>query len=120
MYSDSSVLRSNYTRTQLFESTIPYVAPESYYLPPDCQFSEKSYQYVPILKSLKVLLSDDAVRNQFLNPQLHDNDLTLNDYRDGEIFRSNLLFNLFIVIRPTRDPFKVMKKTNNQHKEHPK
>ena len=40
-----------------------------------------------------MLLSDDAVRNQFLNPQLHDSDSTLNDYRDGEIFRSNLLFN---------------------------
>ena len=48
-------LRSDYMRNQFFESAIPYVAPVAYNLPFSGQSLVESYQYVPILQSLKML-----------------------------------------------------------------
>ena len=85
-------LRTAYSRQLYFQKILPFVPPVSYSLPVDVTCSERTYQYVPILQSLALLLSHEEVCKQFLDTQQESNDSVLKDYYDGMTFKQNRLF----------------------------
>ena len=86
-------LRSNYSRNIYFKNNFMFVSPISMQLSSIHDATETAtYQYVPILDSLKALFKDASVRKQFLNPT----EVCLNvykDFKDGKVFKNNILFN---------------------------
>ena len=53
--------------------------------------SDESFQYVPIINSLKALFTDLAVMQQLLLPQqFSGGSSVLNDYSDGAMFKNNI------------------------------
>jgi len=59
---------------------------------------QDSYQYVPLLASLKALLSDRSVQEQVQQlPERVSSDGTIKDFRDGSRFKNHPLF--------SQDPF---------------
>lgn len=55
--------------------------------------SYETYQYVPLLKSLRSLLSDSTVMEEVTNfPQRVRTDATLEDFCDGQMFKDHPLF----------------------------
>ena len=62
-------LRSNYSHNIYFKNNFMFVFPVSMQLSSIHDATETAtYQYVPILDSLKAILKDASVRKQFLNP----------------------------------------------------
>ena len=86
-------MRSTYSRNNYFKNNFTFIAPLSVPLTSTHDATKtETYQYVPILNSLKSLFKDLSVRKQFLNPT----EVCLNGYRDfkdGKVFKKNALFN---------------------------
>ena len=89
-------LRSDYVRKQLYKHMLDYVEPQSFRLGINDSGKECSFQYVPVLESLKCLLQQDSVKKEHLctmqSASTHDESEYLTDITDGSAFKSNLLF----------------------------
>ena len=91
-YYVDGALRTEYTRQKYYKNFFSFVKPITYNLPDDfC--CPSSFQYIPILQTLKIMLKNPTVKKHFLNPQNTSKDPDiLCDYTDGICFKNNLLF----------------------------
>ena len=86
------VLQSEEKRKRFIHSSFPNAEPVTVFLPAEKGCKRDSYQYVPIKKSLKLLLEDETFIQQKLeDPYVYENDV-FKDTRDGYCFRENKYF----------------------------
>ncbi|XP_077966245.1 uncharacterized protein LOC144419906 [Styela clava] len=85
-------LRSIYMRDIYFKKNMKYIAPVSYVISQNSTSPNEfaSFQYVPVLSSIKALLSNEDVAVDVLNPPVTCPDV-LKDVVDGEACRHNVL-----------------------------
>ncbi|CAK8689047.1 unnamed protein product [Clavelina lepadiformis] len=85
-------LRSSYSREQYYSTRFTYVDPIAFKLNPLEVMVGRGLQfhYVPILKSIQALFSNDSVKQQFLFPE--NSDPGLHDIRDGLAFQQSDFF----------------------------
>nr|XP_039257005.1 uncharacterized protein LOC120333732 [Styela clava] len=86
-------LRTKYSPEQFYKRQFPFVEPISFnigrstnreYLEP------ATYEYVPILQSIRALFKFSSIRQQFLNPPCNDGHQV--DVKDGETIMNNTFF----------------------------
>ena len=75
------------------ENNFPFVKPQQHILGVGHNGKQHTYQYVPILESLKVMLSHEDVLAQVQNSH-QSRDEKLRDICDGEVYKENPLFNV--------------------------
>ena len=85
-------LESEGKRLNFIKETFEYVKPETVDLPSTDKNVKESYQYIPIIKSLKVLLEDETYIKQKLADDYFQEDSVYKDVRDGENFKANQFF----------------------------
>ena len=86
-------LRSQHTRQVFFRRNFNFVAPIAFNLQSAEDPTETfTYQYVPILQSLKALFKNETVQQQFLNQITSQPDF-YKDFKDGLLLKNNPLFN---------------------------
>ena len=84
-----SELESESKRINFIKESFDYIQPETVLL--DKQSGE-SYQYIPIVKSLKVLMEDETFLKQKVDDPYYPESGVCKDVRDGEFFKSNKFF----------------------------
>ena len=98
MNCNSGPLRSEYCRNTYFKERFNHVQPQSHVLGRNMQNKNCSFQYVPILETLKSLLDDDSVWKEYKSTELPVNQGTescqqyYRDITDGIAFKNNILF----------------------------
>ena len=85
-------LESESKRMRFITKVFPCVEPETVVLSPSNSSVKDTYQYVPLRKSLKHLLEDEAFLKQKLNDPYHHDSNLIQDVRDGECYRENQFF----------------------------
>ena len=118
-------LRSDKTRKHFFKETFSYVEPTPIYLGADAAGRECSFQYVPIKETLKALLSQAVVKDQYRQTKLKqmsnsDTDV-LTDVMDGKIIKENALLrespsSLSIILY--QDSFEIVNPLGSGKKKH--
>lgn len=86
----------------------------------DQEIKEQRYQYVPIIETIKALLKDTSVREQFENPPVSQDGI-LKDINDGELIKRNLLFMKLpnaIIIFLFQDAFEFLNPLGSAKKKH--
>jgi len=98
LHSSKGPLRSAYLRKKEYSSSPKYVPPIGVGLKMDENKEEASYHYVPIADTLKVLLEDDSVYEQFVQTSRNiaaKNSLDLlNDISDGTLYKNHPVFSV--------------------------
>lgn len=90
---NEGVFRTDQTQKTLFKSQFNYVEPTTIYLGIDANGKERFCQYVSIKDTVKALLSQTSVQEQYLNAK-YDTPTTsdvLEDLGDGKISKNNKL-----------------------------
>ena len=82
-------LESERKRLSYIRETFEHIEPETVYL--DKEHGE-SYQYISVIKSLKIMLEDDTFIKQKQDDVYFPEEATYKDVRDGEHFKSNKFF----------------------------
>ena len=77
-----SELKSERKRLQYVKESFDYTPPET----------GETYQFVPIVKTLKVLLEDQTYLKQKEDDPYFPEDAVYKDVRDGEFFKTNKFF----------------------------
>lgn len=84
-------MSTDWKRQAYYVKNLNLVEPETHELGRDEKGVKRTFQYVPLLKSLRALLMHSDVRDQVAHP-LRRIAGHLRDFRDGSLFRSNELF----------------------------
>ena len=84
-----SVLESEEKRLNYVKETFDHIEPETVYLNKE---NSESYQYISIIKSLKVLLEDKTFINQKQTDGYFPEESVYKDVRDGEYLKNNPYF----------------------------
>jgi len=98
MNCNSGPLRTEYCRNTYFKEKFKHVQPQSLMLGRNMQHKKCSFQYVPIIETLKSLLEDDSVWKEYKSTELPVNQGTescqhcYRDITDGAAFKNNILF----------------------------
>ena len=83
--------RTEHSRKQYIQTNFNYVAPISHTLPGlDDNGKPATYQYVPLLETLKALFIDPLVKKQFLSISQRSD--MYKDFSDGLAFQNNPVF----------------------------
>jgi len=82
-------LSTNYKRNSYYKEMFPYVSPSQYKFTDDCSKSE-TFQYVSLLETLKVLLKNEDVKNEVLNPECAVEGHILT-FKDGSVYKAHPL-----------------------------
>jgi len=90
---NDGVFRTDQTRKTFFKSRFSYVEPVKTYLGIDAKGKERFYQYVPIKDTIKSLLSQNSVKEQYdqAKADTETNPDVLEDVRDGRNFKESIL-----------------------------
>lgn len=94
---NSGPLRSDHTRNVYFKEKFNHVQPQCYHMGKNNQ-NKSTFQYVPILETLKCLFKDESVLKEYNLMTVHqDRDITgskccFSDIDDGLSFQTNELF----------------------------
>lgn len=89
---NEGVFRTDQTRKTFFKSRFSYVEPVKTYLGIDAKGKERFYQYVPIKNTIKSLLTQNSVKEQYARAKA-DTETTpdvLEVVRDGRNFKDCL------------------------------
>ena len=122
---NSGPLRSNYSRSAFFKEKFHYVQPQCHYLGRNNQNKECTYQYIPILETLKCLFKNDSVFKEYTSTSKYYNealsDCCFSDITDGRVFQSNDLFkshpnSLQLILY--QDAFEVCNPLGSSRKKH--
>ena len=90
---NTGVLRSDQSRTTFFQREFDYVEPVEIYLGQDNAGKQRYCQYVPITKTLSVLLKQNEVKRQYQQTRdIVPKENIFEDVSDGKVFLSNKLF----------------------------
>ncbi|KAK3920797.1 Zinc finger protein 202 [Frankliniella fusca] len=83
-------LTSHHLRKKIFKEKFGYFGPTEINLDEDDPNSEKKLQYIPVKKSLSVLLQDPSIQKEIEASffQQQENGITVSDYQDGTLFQS--------------------------------
>ena len=84
-------LSTDWKRMKFYREHLRFVEPESYMLGRNAKGQLRSYQYVQLLENLTVLMKHDDVLSAILHPPVNIPEV-LCDYRDGDHFKNNKLF----------------------------
>lgn len=122
---NSGPLRSNYSRNKFFKDKFNYVNPKCHYLGRNSQNKECSYQYIPLLETIKCLFKDESVYQEYTltskyEEQTH-NDCYFRDITDGLAFKSNALFESYpnsLRLILYQDAFEVCNPLGSSRKKH--
>ncbi|XP_077972807.1 uncharacterized protein LOC120330222 [Styela clava] len=117
-------LQSSYLRERLYKKLLSFVEPLSYNVARTLSQPEpnkESYQYIPIVDSIKALFKYESIRYQYLNPIDPGNYLL--DIKDGGAFKKNSFFNQEAVLRPLQiilyqDAFEIVNPLGSAKKKH--
>ncbi len=117
-------MKSDHTRKSFFKKSFNYVESTKIYLGADEAGRERFFQYVPIKETLKSLLSQSVVKDQYRETKMkqsnsHPNVLT--DVLDGKTIKDNTLLNespssLSIILY--QDSFEVANPLGSGKKKH--
>ena len=90
----TGILRNTYNRKIYYTKTLKYVAPKQITIQ-DIHQDDTSYiySYIPILKTLEVMLLNKNVRKYFNDSNLKNNTNDLFDINDGTVVKGNSFFN---------------------------
>ncbi|KAL1268698.1 hypothetical protein QQF64_034061 [Cirrhinus molitorella] len=89
-------MKSDHTRKSFFKKTFNYIEPTKIYLGADEAGRERYFQYVPIKETLKSLLSQSVVKDQYRETKMKQSNSqpsVLTDVLDGKTFKDNTLLN---------------------------
>jgi hypothetical protein len=64
-----SQLSSDWKRNAYYKRVFPYVAPGEYKFKKDCVFAKESFKYISIIETLTMLLKNENIRTQIMNPE---------------------------------------------------
>lgn len=113
-------LRSVHSREKYLQQNFTYVPPVAMKLSIEGNLGldDTSFQYIPILKSIKAIFTDDVALNQFLNPQHPSSNIK--DFADGLVFKKNPLFNSekTIQIILYQDAFEIVNPLGSSKRKH--
>ena len=122
VFSDKSLLKSDYLRKKYFKQNFNYIEPIEIRLGKNKQNKVATYHYVPILASLTAFVQHPSVKRQLLNPILPNDSNVLCDYVDGSIFKTTQFFqdskNLKIFLY--QDSFETVNPLGSAKKKHTK
>ena len=85
-----SELSTDFKRNSYYKEHFPYVTPEAYRYSDDCSKTE-TFQYVSLIKMLKILLINEDMRKQLINPLPYSKG-NLTSFRDGLLYKSHPIF----------------------------
>jgi len=85
-----SELSTDCKRNTFYKQNFPFVNPCEYKFIDECNCTE-TFQYVPILDSLRILLKNEDVRTQIMNPPAQV-DGHLASFRDGNLYKNHPVF----------------------------
>jgi len=85
-----SELNSDFRRTAYYKRSFPYVPPNEYKFSDDCN-NDDSFQYISVIETLKVVLKNDDILAQILNPEACA-DGHLQSFRDGTLYKNHPIF----------------------------
>jgi hypothetical protein len=112
-------LSTDWKRNAYYRDNLPYVAPVQYHYEDKCD-SKDSFQYIPLLDILAVVLKDSSIREQILNPP-PGVDGQLMSFRDGNLYKNHPVFSskkLVIEILIYSDEFEVVNPLGPHKKKH--
>ncbi|CAN7951867.1 unnamed protein product [Ixodes pacificus] len=119
---NATVFNSEHKRRAYFKQKFSYVQPVQIYLGRDRNKRDCSFQYVPVLETLKSLLQNGSLADCILNTSLDDRDASyMQDISDGSAYKSNPLFRTGL---PTfklllyQDAFEVVNPLGSARKKH--
>ncbi|CAN8029998.1 unnamed protein product [Ixodes persulcatus] len=119
---NATVFNSEHKRRAYFKQKVSYVQPVQIYLGRDGNKRDCSFQYVPVLETLKSLLQNGSLADCILNTSLDDRDASyMKDISDGSAYKSNPLFKTRL---PTfklllyQDAFEVVNPLGSARKKH--
>lgn len=87
----NETLRSDFLRKKFFKQNFHFVQPVTLKLGLNEKNQQCIFHYIPIHETLKALLNDKSVLEQFSNPISEETGL-LCDFTDGSVYKSNQLF----------------------------
>lgn len=85
-HGDAGVLRSSYMRSQYYHNNFDYVKPETISLGKNKINEERHFMYIPIEKTLSVILKDISNTDEFFNSESVEK--IYSDINDGEVFHN--------------------------------
>lgn len=91
LHTNNGSLTTHYRRLQYYRKEFNLVEPVQINLGQDDTGKQQHFHYVPILQSLKALLSNEGVRHQVLHP-IPAIENMLRDIGDGHVIKSIILF----------------------------
>lgn len=91
LHNSSGIFRTSYTRTGYFQKSFSYVEPVAILLGQNRKKQAAHFHYVPLIETLKVLLKDKSVKQQFMTPDVSQPGV-YKDFTDGTVFKSIPLF----------------------------
>lgn len=120
-------LRSDQTRKTFFKKTFNYVEPMQIYLGFDAAGIERHFQYIPIKETLKALLTQETIKQQYRKTKIKVGAMSdsgsdvLADVIDGKVIKNNDLLkedpsSLSIVLY--QDSFEVANPLGSAHGKH--
>lgn len=92
VFSEKSLINSDYLRRKYFKENFKYVEPISVSLGRNKNNKNATFHYVPIIDSLIAYMSNPSVKMQLKNVQPCSKDNVLSDYTDGRVFKDNVYF----------------------------
>ena len=87
-------LSTTYQRQKYFTENFAYIKPVEVRLGPNAQQKERSFQYIPILRTLKAFVERNSAFISYpKNLAASDShNVTFKDIHDGSVFKNNILF----------------------------
>lgn len=100
MACSDGTLRSDYIRKSSYKSQFNYVAPVEVELGRNDSNERRTFQYIPVKKTLKSLFQNKSVQQEYQatkSPTYHgygrnDEERLLHDVTDGSIFKTSVFF----------------------------
>ncbi|KAK6167118.1 hypothetical protein SNE40_021218 [Patella caerulea] len=87
-----SYLKSNYLRNKYWKRQLRYVEPVRITLDKNECHKSRSFEYIPLLESLKSILSVHQVLTDVMNPLPKPKSDAMQDFSHGRYFKENALF----------------------------
>ena len=112
-------LSTNWKRNAYYREHLPYVAPKQYSFT-DEPAETSAFQYISLIDSLKVLLRNDEVQTQIMNPE-RGRSGHLRSFRDGTLYREHSVFSIYnysLEIILYSDEFEVVNPLGPHKKKH--
>ena len=112
-------LNSDFRRTSYYKRLFPYISPNEYKFSDDSANTD-SFQYISVIDTLKVVLKNDDVRTQILNPEASAEG-HLRSFRDGAVYKNHPIFSQHpyaIEIVVYADEFEVVNPLGPHKKKH--